>query len=69
MTQKPIEEMMQMLNQKWNVTVRTPWRTETEHLPNWEVRLVPREGHWGDYPVFHGDTMRIAVTAAMKANK
>lgn len=63
-----IETMIKALSDKWNVTVRSPWNTETEKLQDWELSLIPRESHWGNYPKFSGKTLREVVTAAMTAN-
>ncbi len=60
-----IETMIQTLSEIWNVTIRSPWQSETETLHDWELNLIPREGHWGDYPKFTGQTLREAVTPAM----
>lgn len=43
-------KILSELSIKWNVSLRGPWETETEKHDGWELNLIPREGHWGDYP-------------------
>ena len=64
MTDK-IETMLLRLSEQWNVIIRSPWQSETETIHDWELNLIPREGHWGDYPKFTGQTLREVVTPAM----
>lgn len=59
-------EMLEHLARRWNVTLQSPWRSETEELLGWRVTLVPREGNWDDYPVFSGATAGEALVKAMK---
>ena len=48
-----------------NMTIRSPWVSETESLPLWQIVFVPSEGTWDDYPKFDGRTLGEAVEKAM----
>lgn len=48
-----------------NMTIRSPWSSETESLPLWQIVFVPSEGTWDDYPKFDGRTLGEAVEKAM----